>query len=226
MVIGMTKTMYRNVTGYLQLALRLAVVAAVLAVTACQSADGNVAVSRARDLDGKLLGWQNWQPVSAEEAILQLDGDSVLVRSREVVKLASRYQERWTLDGGHLFYEALAEGGFPATDAEPAFLARLYGDSKGLSDRGVNIEAEQVHWSGPMLLATPASPSHTCIVFALFFGDSKFEGSPGDRLLRGGLCADQAIATVEEVEAQLQDLLERLSIDGEPVLAASGNRGA
>lgn len=220
MVLGVSKFMYRILIRFL----RLGVVAAALAVTACQSTDGGTAVSRARDLDGKLLGWQNWRPVSAEEARLQLAGDVRLVRDREAVTLASRYQERWTLDGGHLFYEALTQGGFPATDAEPGFLARLYGDSKGLSDRGLSVEAEQVQWNGRMLLATPASPSHICVVFALFLGESRFEGSPGNRLLRGGLCADQALATVEDVEAQLHDFLARLSIGGVPVLEAGGER--
>lgn len=220
MVLAASKIMYRILSGFL----RLGVVAAALSVTACQTTDGGTALGRARDLDGKLLGWQNWRPVSEEEAKLQLAGDVRLVRVREAVTLASRYQERWTLVGGHLFYEALTRGGFPATDAEPDFLARLYGDDTALSDRGVRVEAEQVQWNGRMLLATPASPSHTCVIFALFLGESRFEGSPGNRLLRGGLCADQALATVEDVQAQLRDLLGRLSIGGVPVLEAGGER--
>ncbi len=197
--------------------------ALVLALSGCQSPDAP-ALGRARDLEGRLLGWQNWRPISAEEAKIQLAGDQSLVRRREAVRLSSRFQERWTLDGGHLFYEVLREGGFAAADAEPAFLARLYGNSKGLNERGVHLEAEQVRRKGQLLLATPTSPSHACVVFALFLGERRFEGSPGDRLLRGGLCANQALPEAAAIDMQLIDLLGRLSIDDAPVLAIGGRR--
>ena len=149
--------------------------ALVLALSGCQSPDAP-ALGRARDLEGRLLGWQNWRPISAEEAIIQLAGDQRLVRRREAVKLSSRYQERWTLDGGHLFYEVLREGGFAAADAEPAFLARLYGNSKGLNERGVYLEAEQVRRKGQLLLATPRLAKPCLRRICLVPGRAPFRG--------------------------------------------------
>ncbi len=197
--------------------------ALVLALSGCQSFDP-LALGRARDLEGQLLGWQNWRPISAEEAVIQLAGEQRLVSQREAVKLSSRYQERWTLDGGHLFYEDLRESVFAAADAEPAFLARLYGNSEGLNKRGIYLEAEQVRREGQLLLATPSSPDYVCVIFALFLGESRLEGSPGNRLLRGGLCATQAQTEAAAIETQLIELLERLSIDDAPVLTSGGRR--
>jgi len=205
--------------------LSLCVVAIIVAVAGCQPIDAGSTIGRARDLDGKLLGWQIWRTVSPGKARLQLTGDSRLVREREAVTLDSRYQERWALEGGHLYYAALApQRGFPATHADPSFLVRLYGDDDRLSDRGMRLRVDQVRWEGRMLFASLISSSHNCVVFAIFAGEKRFEGSPGSSLLRGGLCADQTLSTIEDVNIQLRDLLTRLSVGGVPVLEVGNGR--
>ena len=173
---------------------------------------------RAHDVDGRLIGWQTWRVVGADEARLHLAGDVSSVRLREAASLPSRYQERWTIDNGHLHFEVLNEGGFDAETTGSEFLAALYGDNQGLLDRGVRLEAARALHDGPLRYSIAESPSHVCVVFAVVFGEKRFETSLGDRLLRGGLCAQRRPTTAIALEAQMRNILVRLEADDMPLL--------
>lgn len=186
----------------------------LIALGACDS----LPQGRARDVGGQLVGWQIWHVIGADEARLRLAGDASSIRLREAASLPTRYQERWTIDNGHLQFEALNEGGFGAESTGPEFLAALYGDNPGLLDRGVRLEAVSALHDGPLQYASAVSPSHACVVFAVVFGERRFETSLGDRLLRGGLCARRRPSSVIALEAQMRNILARLEADGAPLL--------
>ncbi len=132
--------------------------------------------------------------------------------------MPSRYQERWTIDNGHLHFEVLNEGGFGPEGGRPDFLMTLHGENSGLLERGVRLETVGVLHDGPLLYARALSPSHACVVFVLVFGEQPFEDSLGDRLLRGGLCARRRPTTAIALEAQMRNILARLEVDGTRVL--------
>jgi len=187
----------------------------VLALAACASDAGRVT-----DLEGQTIGWQQWKPVTEDQAALALAGDVSLVRKREAANLPSRYLESWTLEGGHLFYERLKDGGFAAGSDAPAFLLALYRNNTALNERGIVLDAAQIREDGPLLIAAAASDQAACAVFSVVFGEQAFPESPGDRLLRGGLCRRGDGVDPRLVEAQLRELLSRLTADGSLVLTS------
>jgi hypothetical protein len=100
--------------------------------------------SAVRDLEGRRLGEHDWQPIAANKARLSITDDLARVLSRERVELHSRYMERWSLEGGHLVYEALVRGGFGAESKNPAYLHRLYGNDPPPRRQGAGFEANDV----------------------------------------------------------------------------------
>lgn len=170
------------------------------------------------DLEGRRIGLPDWRPILPHEARLEIADADVPVFARERIELPSRYLERWTIEGGHLVYEALAQGGFGPESESRSYLRRLYGRDPVLLERGIEIVDSEIQIRRGLTFAVAHSDKLTCFVFVSIFGESRFVGSPGDRLLRGGICRS---ARVEEAVSKVPNfiqLLESLRADNVPVL--------
>lgn len=172
-----------------------------------------------RDLEGRRIGTQDWQPVVAADARLSIDDSRVPVLSRERLEFDSRYLERWSLAGGHLFYEALNRGGFGPESRSPAYLHRLYGDALALRRQGVRITHEDIRVRRNLTFVVAHSSRVTCFVFVSVFGESEFADSPGNRLLRGGFCRPAAPGEPSPDDPDIIGILGTLRVEGAPVLA-------
>ncbi|MBS29123.1 MAG: hypothetical protein CL566_09430 [Alphaproteobacteria bacterium] len=64
---------------------------------------------------------------------MEIADTDVPVLARKKIDLPSRYLERWTIEVGHLVYEALAQGGFGPESESRSYLRRLYGRDPVLS---------------------------------------------------------------------------------------------
>ncbi|MBS29124.1 MAG: hypothetical protein CL566_09435 [Alphaproteobacteria bacterium] len=58
----------------------------------------------------------------------------------------------------------------------------------------------------------------TCFVFVSIFGESRFADSPGDRLLRGGICRSAQVADASGELPNFIQLLESLRAENAPIL--------
>ena len=174
--------------------------------------------SAVRDLEGRRIGELDWQPIAANKARLSITDDRARVLSRERVELHSRYMERWSLEGGHLVYEALVSGGFGAESKTPAYLHRLYGDDPGLKRQGVGFDANDVRIRQDLTFVVAHSKRVTCFVFVSVFGEASLAQSAGDQLLRGGIC--QPVQTGDPAGNDLDfiRILENLRVSGKPIL--------
>lgn len=170
------------------------------------------------DLEGRRIGQPDWRPILSHEARLEIVDNDAAVLAREKINLPSRYLERWTIEGGHLVYEVLAEGGFGPESEGRAYLQRLYGEDPVLRERGIRIIEADIQIRKELTFLVAHSDKITCFVFVSIFGESRFVNSPGDRLLRGGICRPVQSPEASENEPNFIQLLASLRADGVPVL--------
>ena len=194
-----------------RLALLTTLIAAAL-LTACTQG------SAVRDLEGRRLGQLDWQPIAANEARLSIMDDRARVLSREKVELHSRYMERWSLEGGHLVYEALVSGGFGSESESPSYLHRLYGNDPALQQQGVRFDVDDIRGRRDLTFVVAHSRRVTCFVFVSIFGETSIAGSPGNQLLRGGICQPVHAGDPAGDDLDFIGMLENLRVDGNAVL--------
>jgi hypothetical protein len=188
---------------------RKAGILAVLTLTACSQ------TNEIRDLEGRRIGENAWQLIHADEARMTLAHDDVAVLVREKAVLPSRYLERWTIEGGHLFYEALETGGFASDSSGPAHLLRLYGNDAVLRSRGVDFRRPSVRSRANLAYAVVRNEDYVCFVFVSVFGDVRFPDSPGSELVRGGVCRDGSRNSVPDFEREIFGVIGALQVGGE-----------
>lgn len=171
-----------------------------------------------RDLEGRRLGQPGWQPIVATQARLSIHDDRAQVLSREKVELESRYMERWSLERGHLVYEALVDGGFGSESISPAYLHRLYGNDPSLRRQGVRFAIDDIRGRRDLTFVVAHSNRVICFVFVSIFGETSIPESPGNQLLRGGICQPAHAGDPAGNDLDMIRLLENLRVDGNPVL--------
>ncbi len=191
---------------------RLATLLLAALLTACAQ-DSTV-----RDLEGRRLGQLEWQPIAAGEARLAITDERARVLSRERVELHSRYMERWSLEGGHLVYEALVGGGFGIDSKTPAYLHRLYGEDPALRQQGISFDANDIQIRRDLTFVVAHSTQVTCFVFVSVFGQTSLAQSAGDQLLRGGICQPARTDNPAGDDLDFIGILENLRISGKPIL--------
>lgn len=189
-------------------ALRRTAILVFLGFSACTQAN------EIRDLEGRRIGENAWRIIHADEARMTLAHDTTAVLVREKAVLPTRYLERWTLEGGHLFYEALETGGFGPDSHGAGHLLRLYGDDAVLRSRGVDFDRQSVKSVANLTYAAVRNEEYACFVFASIFGEVRFSESPGSELVRGGVCRDAARNEISDLESQMLALVGALQIDG------------
>lgn len=194
---------------------RLSLLTALLAIVLLTACAPNATV---RDLEGRRIGPMDWRPISAEDARLSIIAGRAQVLSRERAELQSRYMERWSLEGGHLVYEALVGGGFGAESKSPSYLHRLYGNDPALTRQGVSFEANEVQIRRDITFVVAHSQRLTCFVFVSVFGDASLAQSAGDQLLRGGICQPVREDDTAGSDLDFIEILENLRVSGKPVL--------
>lgn len=170
-----------------------------------------------RDLEGRPLGEERWQLVRADAAALQLPDPPFPVLQREAVSLPTRYLERWTIDGGHLFFEALEDAQFTPETASPAFLVRIYGDDRALAELGIVLDEAQARSRDGVTYILAHAPGRVCYLFATVFGAAPDGAGPGNKLVRGGRCSAPDRDGFEGAERELDWLLAHLRAGGDPV---------
>ncbi|MGB0626790.1 MAG: hypothetical protein ACPGQ5_09520 [Alphaproteobacteria bacterium] len=183
---------------------------AILLLAACMPA-GPV-----RDLEGRRIGAPGWEPITGAQARLSITGTQARIIAREKMELPGRYLERWWLEGGHLVYESLTIGGFGPDSTSPNYLYRLYGSDPSLARQGVRLRPEDIRVRSDMTFVVGHSPRVTCFAFVSVFGSAPLPDSPGNRLLRGGICRPVGDRGTDSPDVIA--LLESLRVEGIPLL--------
>jgi hypothetical protein len=87
-----------------------------------------------------------------------------------------------------------------------------------LRARGMLFSARDVRSRGRVFYALSDSADYSCLVFVAVFGDIRFDGSPGDRLIRGGLCEPVPAGPRQGAVPQPARILASLRIEGQRLL--------
>jgi len=169
-----------------------------------------------RDLEGRRIGAPGWDPITGAQTRLSITDTQARIIAREKMELPGRYLERWSLEGGHLVYEMLINGGFGPESKSPNYLYRLYGSDPSLARQGVRFRPEDIRVRSDMTYVVGHSPRVTCFAFVSVFGSAPLPDSPGNRLLHGGICRPAGDRGTDSPDVIA--LLESLRVDGIPLL--------
>lgn len=169
-----------------------------------------------RDLEGRRIGAPGWEPITGAQTRLYITDTHASIIAHEKMKLPGRYLERWSLGGGHLVYERLTTGGFGPESKTPNYLYRLYGSDPSLARPGVRFRPEDIRVRSDITFVVGHSPRVTCFALASVFGSAPLPDSPGNRLLRGGICRPAGDRCTDSPDVIA--LLESLRVDGIPLL--------
>jgi hypothetical protein len=169
-----------------------------------------------RDLEGRRIGVPGWEPITGTQTRLSITDTQASIIAHEKMELPGRYLERWSLEGGHLVYEKLTNGGFGPESKTPNYLYRLYGRDPLLTRKGVRFRPEDIRVRSDMTFVVGHSPRVTCFAFVSVFGSAPLPDSPENWLLRRVVCRPAGDRGTDSPDVIA--LLELLRVDGIPLL--------